>query len=86
VEEAVRTCARMLVILSPDSVDSPNVRNEYMFALENQKKVVPVLLRDCQIPLNLCRYQRVDFTSDQTRALKDLLKALDVEQPAGEEG
>jgi translation elongation factor EF-4 len=43
VEHALNNCTHLLVILSPASVDSTNVRNEIHFALNKQKKIIPVL-------------------------------------------
>jgi hypothetical protein len=55
VEEAVAKAPRMLLILSPASVKSKNVRNEISFALDENKVIIPVLFRDCTIPLQLHR-------------------------------
>jgi ABC-type molybdate transport system ATPase subunit len=43
VERALLDCPRMLVILSPVSVVSPNVRDEISFALKKRKTIIPVL-------------------------------------------
>jgi hypothetical protein len=43
VERALTICNEMLVILSPASVDSSNVMDEVAFALEERKRVIPVL-------------------------------------------
>src|SRR6266581_929596 len=43
VEDALTTCKRMLVILSPASVNSMNVMDEVSFALEERKSVIPVV-------------------------------------------
>jgi mannose-1-phosphate guanylyltransferase len=76
VEDALNKCQHMLVILSPDSVKSENVLNEVAIALRKQKKVIPVLYRECDIPLQLVRLQQVDFRFDYDRGLKGLLKTL----------
>jgi len=57
VETALNNCPRMLVILSPVSVESDNVRDEISFALKKQKTIIPVLYLDCDIPLRLERHQ-----------------------------
>ena len=44
-EEALRTCEGMLIVLSPASVGSDNVKDEVSYALEHRKLVVPVLYR-----------------------------------------
>ena len=53
VEEALTACPRLLVILSPNSVRSENVRDEIHFALDEHKTIIPVLYRDCAIPYRL---------------------------------
>jgi hypothetical protein len=45
VQDALDNCHRMLVILSPASVNSTNVEDEVAFALEEHKTVIPVLYR-----------------------------------------
>ena len=76
VEQALRTCDRLLIILSPASVASENVMDEVAFALDREKQIVPVLYRHCEIPLRLLRLQYVDFTSAYNRRLTELLAEL----------
>ena len=53
IEDALNACPRMMVILSPSSVNSTNVEDEVSFALEERKTVIPVLYRECKIPFRL---------------------------------
>jgi hypothetical protein len=76
VERALNACGEVLVILSPTSVESPNVMDEVAFALDEGKTVIPVLYADCKIPLRLRRLQYVDFRRDYNRGLEALLKEL----------
>ncbi len=78
VEAAVTRCPRMLLILSPVSVQSRNVRNEIVFALDEKKTIIPVLYQDCVVPLQLRRVQHIDFRTDYQHGLKALLKAVGV--------
>jgi uncharacterized delta-60 repeat protein len=82
VEEALRSAPRQVVILSPAAVSSVNVMDEVAFDLEDRKQIIPVLYRDCQIPLRLRRLQHIDFRTDYDRGLRDLLKALAVKVQA----
>jgi succinate dehydrogenase / fumarate reductase, cytochrome b subunit len=82
VEKALANCPGMLVILSPSSVKSENVRDEVSFALSKQKRVIPVLCRDCEVPFRLARLQHIDFRTDYGHGLQTLLKTLGVKQPA----
>jgi hypothetical protein len=82
VEEALASCPRMLVILSPSSVASTNVMDEVSFALEEKKLVIPVLARDCNIPFRLRRLQYIDCRADYAGGLKELVKTLEVGEQA----
>jgi hypothetical protein len=84
IEEALIAAPQMLVVLSPTSARSENVRNEISYALEQGKIVVPILYMDCVVPLRLQRAQRIDFRADYARGLKSLLTYLGVKEPAPE--
>jgi TPR repeat protein len=81
VEDALLAARQMLVVLTPTSVRSENVRDEISYALKQGKTVIPVLYMECVIPLRLERKQHIDFRADYARGLTTLLKQLDVEHP-----
>ena len=61
IETAVDGCSRMLVILSPAAIASPNVLAEASLALDEGKSVIPVLYRALQdslstSSLSICRF------------------------------
>jgi TIR domain len=76
IERALIDCPRLMVVLSPAAIVSPNVQDEVSFALQKWKAVVPVLYRDCEIPYRLHRLQQVDFRKDYARGLQELVEAL----------
>lgn len=76
VEKALFQCPSMLVILSTVSVSSGNVRDEVSFALGRQKRIIPVLYQDCDIPFRLARLQHIDFRTNYDRAFRLLQTAL----------
>jgi hypothetical protein len=82
VQSALESCPSVLVILSPASVNSNNVLDEVSFALDQQKTLIPVLYRDCDIPFRLRRFQHLDFRGDYERMLQELRKCLHVGHPA----
>ena len=82
VENALKASPYLLVVLSPASVDSQNVMDEVAFALENKKKVVPVLCTHCAIPFRLQRLQYADFTATYNNGFAQLLSALNIAQPS----
>jgi len=81
IETALSQAPLMLLVLSPDSAKSDNVRNEISFALEEGKVIIPVLYADCTVPLRLQRAQRIDFRADYSRGLSSLLTYLKVKNP-----
>jgi hypothetical protein len=64
VEEALDSCGQFLVILSPASVGSDGVSAELNFALDEGKRIFPVLYKDCKRPFRIRSSQYADFTAD----------------------
>ena len=61
VERALRECEIFLIILTTASISSENVKDEIGYAIDHGKRILPVLLEECEIPLRLRRFQYVDF-------------------------
>ena len=80
IEKAVNNSSILLVILSPNSVESENVMDEVTYALEEKKLVIPVLYRECKVPLRLRRMQYIDVRANYEGGIKEILKLLNVEQ------
>jgi hypothetical protein len=76
VERGLKTCRRMLIILSPASAESENVQDEIGYAFQQKKLIIPVLHRPCDIPFRLQRLQYVDFTQGYDRAFARLLPVM----------
>lgn len=81
VEEALRGCEYLLVVLSPTSVESNNVMDEVSFGFEEQKQILPVLYRTCVIPFRLRRLQYSDFTASYDAGLLQLYQAVGMKAP-----
>jgi hypothetical protein len=77
VEKALADCPKVLLILSPESVDSTKIMDEVSFTLDEHKIVIPVLYRD-KIPFRLRRVQHIDARADYGRGLHELLRLLGV--------
>ncbi len=93
IDRALSECTRLLLVLSPASVESDDVQSEWLSALDETKVVLPILYRPCHIPFRLKSIQYIDFTSrspDDERALEHLLSALGAsarpQREAGEQG
>lgn len=78
VESALDSSACVLVILSPSSTSSANLMDEFSFALETGKKIIPVLYVNCLTPFRLRRLQRVDFTGDYGKGFNQLIQSLNL--------
>jgi hypothetical protein len=80
VEKALRECSIFMIILTPASIASENVKDEIGYAIDHGKRILPVLLESCEVPLRLRRFQYVDFTAksfeDGFNSARDLLGGL----------
>ncbi|SHN46300.1 toll/interleukin-1 receptor domain-containing protein [Cryptosporangium aurantiacum] len=54
VERRIGACAALVVVLSPSAVESKWVRREIKHADDKNKKILPLQLIECAIPLVLC--------------------------------
>jgi formylglycine-generating enzyme required for sulfatase activity len=84
VEKALVECDIFMVIITQASSTSENVLDEIGYAIDNGKRMLPVLLEKTNIPLRLRRFQYVDFTDknfdDGIQSAKELLRNL-IAQP-----
>jgi hypothetical protein len=79
IEKALTECSHILLVWSQQSVDSTNVADEISFARARKKLIIPLLLDDAPLPLRVHRAQAIDFTSEYSRGLDDLLLNLGVQ-------
>ncbi len=67
---ALARCDWFLVVLTPDSVSSPWVKRELLFALNDARyheRIIPLLRKPCKHPRlswTLAEFQFVDFSGD----------------------
>ena len=80
VEHALESSEIFMVILTPASSTSDNVKDEIGYAIDTGKRILPVLLQNANVPLRLRRFQYVDFTNksfdDGVESAKELLTNL----------
>ena len=62
VQRALTECGIFMVILTPEAIESENVKDEIGYAIDSRKRILPVLLKPCNIPFRLRRFHYVDFT------------------------
>lgn len=73
IQQGLDLCEVMIVIISPDSMASSNVEDEWQYYLDEGKPVIPVLYRPAKIHFQLSRIQYVNFHSqDYDLALRQL--------------
>lgn len=84
IEQALEECEIFMVILTPASSKSDNVKDEIGFAIDTNKRILPILLENAKVPLRLRRFQYVDFTKkdydEGIESAKRLLRRL-IEEP-----
>ena len=84
IDDALAKCDRFLIVLSPASVNSEEVRSELRWALDQKKPVVPVLYQKCTIPRRLLLTQYVDFGSTDTDDEGKLMEVVDALRSASD--
>lgn len=75
-QKAIDRCQVLLVVLSPEAVESSYVKTEYRYALSEDKLVMPLYWRTTKVPADLRNKHRVDFQSSYDQGLAELLNAL----------
>lgn len=83
IQKALTAADCILFIVSSASVISDNVLDEINYALNNKKKVFPVIIADCEVPYRVSRLQYVDFRHGHEKALNTLVESLQHEQQTG---
>ncbi len=82
IEQEVRKADVLITVLSDTSVTSHNVMDEVSLAMDLGKTIIPIKIRECEIPMRLRRYQYIDFTNDIQWAFDRLLDDINnVENP-----
>jgi hypothetical protein len=79
IDDALYACSHVLIVLSPEAVESNEVRAELRTAFDENKRVVPVLHRPARVPRRLRLLQLVDLSArepDDDSALTEVLEAI----------
>lgn len=63
IDEAIARCSAFLIVLSPESVESRDVRAELNRAIELKKPLLPVMYRETRLPRRILE-QFIDLTDD----------------------
>ncbi len=76
IERALEQCTYMLLVLSPDAVESAEVEAEWHTFLEKEQPLYLVLLNECKIPYRINPLQRWDFQHSYDQPFAELLNLL----------
>jgi formylglycine-generating enzyme required for sulfatase activity len=80
IETAIRGSQFVIVVLSPDSIASEWVEREFLFANNLKRKIIPLMYRFCELPLNYLDLNYIDVQGDKYQGeFPDLLRALTVD-------
>jgi len=82
IEEALEKSGTLMLILSPTSVESRNVQDEVSIAINTDKKFVPILIKECDLPMRWQRRQYADLINNPEKAIGDILKFLGLQDEA----
>jgi hypothetical protein len=62
IDAALNACTTFVIVLSPEAVGSDEVQGELRVALNQRKRIIPVIYRPCRIPRQLLLRQHIDFS------------------------
>jgi hypothetical protein len=80
--KGIRGSSALVLVLSPDSVESAHVERELTVAAEFELRIIPVVCRPCELPdgfqFDLAGVQRTDFTKAPFEvALDELVRRIE---------
>jgi len=61
IQEALDTCERMVLCVSPNSMKSSQAKNEYRYFMSMNKTVIPLALREARTPYDLASIQFISY-------------------------
>ncbi len=76
VNQALRDCAVLVMILSPDSVEDAEVQGEYTYFMNSGKIIIPVMAESCDNSQLETLIEPIDFVLDYDLALTELKRLL----------
>src|SRR4030095_557684 len=74
--KALESCDCVLFLETEKSVVSNNVLDEVYYALDQNKKVIPLVYVDSRTPFRLNRLQHINFTKNYDTGLAQLVNEL----------
>jgi hypothetical protein len=65
IPDAIASSQYVIVVLTPNSIESEWVRKEYTQALSLRKKIIPIMFTPCSVPFSLNTINFVNFTTGE---------------------
>ena len=65
INQAMDACSHFIILLSSKSVNRPEVNRELGAALQARKRIIPILIDDCEIPPQLRQFNLIDWRVGQ---------------------
>ena len=85
IEEAIEASNILLLIISKTSAASKNVQDEVSWARKKEKKIVSLLIEECELPMRWDRLQYADFIRTPEKALTKVLNMLNLNEKTTED-
>jgi hypothetical protein len=87
ISRAIRACSHFLLVLSPNSAKSTKVGQELSLADKHEKRIIPLMYQNCDIPeeleLLLVRTQLIDFHTGLQRGAAKIARRAWSEATSG---
>ena len=80
IEDALEVSNTLLLLISKTSAASQNVQDEVSIAKGTDKKIVPILIEQCKLPMRWQRMQYADYIATPEKAIKNVLTVLNLEK------
>ncbi len=78
IETGIKNSQFVIVVLSPDAVASEWVEREFLFASNRGRKIIPLLFRPCELPLDYLNLNYIDVQGENYQHnFDELLRAMD---------
>lgn len=69
IQEGLKRCFTFIIILSPESLERPWIKEElraaYNLRLAEDLKIIPIVYKDCELPVFLSVYRFADFREEK---------------------
>lgn len=73
IDKALESCDTVIGLLSPEAIGSRNVKNEWDWALQNERRLLLVLVHPCVVPHRYISINWIDATESGIDAVVDQL-------------